>query len=343
MLGCEHGAAFNRVLSSVWLWFAILLFFAVIDQIHLGRTLNEPSPMTTSLALQDPAHLLLHGKEPYAVHLFDGSPVSPGPGWIILLMPLTAIPWTGMIDMVGLALTAAVIRRRTPVGAGVFIILMLVQPMFQSQSANGQDLYLISLALVFLSLLMEEFASHRGKIVLLGVLAGAIATSRMPMAGIICIPALGLIRKARSNGWLFLAVTLIVCFCLNFTFAAWAHSSGDVFQPMHVFHRASANAGIYSKIATAILPLAAMFWIFRYMKGTATSWLFGTWLFMSALFVPEGFKELVVRHFDLTWEGANYITFPLPLMVALVALAVCASADQSAGSRTSSQTASVSC
>ena len=278
--------------------------------------------MTSSYALEVPAQLMLHGHEPYAAQLPGGAPVSPGPGWLVLLMPLTCTGLTGVIDMLGLALTAFVIYRRTRIGAGVFVVLMLVQPLFQSQAANGQDLYLISFGFIMLSLLLEEFAERRGMVLLLALLAGVLATSRMPMAAIICVPGFGLVRKNRHNGLLFLAVTLTVCLGLDGGFAEWAHRSGDVFQPMHVFHRASAGAGIYSKAATVVLLLGSLYWIIRYMKGTATSWLLGTWMVMSALFLPEAFKELAVHHFDLKWEGATYVTFPVPLLAALIALAV---------------------
>ena len=45
-------------------------------------------------------------------------------------------------------------------------------------------------------------------------------------------------------------------------------------------------------------------------------------LVMSALFIPEGFKELVNEHFNWAWEGANYVTFPLPILVSLIVTVV---------------------
>lgn len=310
----------ERLLRNPILWAAMLLVMATADQIHFHHAQTKSNPLTSALALELPARAFLHGHDPYSIHLPGNAPISPGPGWILLVLPLTAPGLTGLLGAAALAVTYATLRRWDPAKAGLYCLLMLVQPLFQSQAANGQDLYVLSLCLVTFALLLGRHAGRTPAIALIGVLAGVLATARMPMLLLLLIPTLGLIRHNRRTGWVLLISTVCTTVILDAGFAVWAHRSGHWFQPMHVFRRGAYQAGHGSQIAVVLLSLGAAAWILFRMHGTVRSWIFGMWLLMSALFIPEAIKELVFLHYDWRWEGSNYITFPLPLLVAVLVL-----------------------
>jgi len=310
----------TRTLSIGAVWAAVLLAVAVADQVHYRHAQGKVDPLTTAMALELPARALLHGREPYGVALPGGAPVSPGPGWILLLLPATAAGLTGLLGMAALSVAVAVLWRRDRTSAGLFCVLMLVQPLFESQAANGQDLYVVSLALVTCALLLNRYGERRDAAAWLGVLSGFVATARMPMVAILMVPGVGLLRRDRRAGAAFLATMLGVTAALNGAFAVWARRSRDWFQPMHVFGRGTYQAGHASEVVVAVLGAGAIAWVLLRMGDRASDWIFGMWLLMSALFIPEAVKELVMLRYDWRWEGSNYFTFPLPLLVAVIVL-----------------------
>lgn len=68
---------------------SLLLAFANVLLYPGTRTLHARSSAPD--ALIEPARRMAAGGHPYAGVLFDGAPISPGPGWIAIHAPLTAV------------------------------------------------------------------------------------------------------------------------------------------------------------------------------------------------------------------------------------------------------------
>ncbi len=309
-----------RLLATPAVWAVLLLGLAAADQAHFRSSELQDNPLTSSLALEEPARALLHGREPYSVHLFHNAPISPGPGWIVLLSPLTVWHGTGLLGMLALLFAARRIAHRASLASGVFCVLLLCGPLFESQAANGQDLYVIAMACVVVCLLLERFADRPVMVATIAVFAGIVATARLPFVAILLIPGLGLFRRHRKSGAGYLLTMPLIALLLDGGFALWAWHDGDRFQPMHIFRRGTAAAGHGAQLAVALLLSAALFWVVRRMRGSAEDWMLGTWFALTALFLPEAVKEFAQMHHDLRWEGSTYATFPLPLLAAVLAL-----------------------
>jgi hypothetical protein len=316
LLFCDTPSILLRSLSSPILWLTILTLMAAVDVLHFSRTKDSPNPLSSAPALTLPANVLLAGHEPYSVHLIGDAPISPGPGWIILTSPLCGWSSIGILDALGLALAALALHQLTRLGAGIFVLACLVNPMFLSQAANGQDLYVISLAFVALNCLAFTAESTAG-LFWIAILSGFVATSRVPMVILLCVTTLGLWRQRRIRGIVYGLTSLFTAIGLHAGFWFWALRNGDRYQPLHVFGIATRGAGGHTASV-----LSGCAWVLRAVNTSLRTWLIGSWVIMICLFVPVGLKEFYVSHFNLAWEGDNYVSFALPLLAASLALGI---------------------
>jgi hypothetical protein len=327
----SHSQAMIRTLSSPLLWTVVLVLLAVPDQMHYRASLRGHDPLTTGAALEYPARaLLLHGHDPYSVTA-RGAPISPGPGWIILWSPVTMPVWTGILCAVALLMVFYVVRQWNPVAAGVFCLLMLLQPLFESEMINGQDLYAISLLLSAIAVLAAILVERRAALAALAVMAGFVATGRVPMIGMVAIIGYGLWLRNRRAGTLFLVLSLGTALSLHGAFFLWASHSGHLYQPLHILGR-SAMVGNVPRIVSAVLMLGVLVWLWRRFDGNPSTWLLGVFAVMVALFAPQGFGEYF-RYRILNWEGANYVTFPIPLLLMSIVVRIRAGSTAAEPSR----------
>lgn len=297
----------------------LLVLVAASNERHYLAMRNTPHFATSAPALEVPAWLLVHGHEPYRDHLADGAPISPGPGWFMLLSPLTLTHLTAILGALSLGLVVFLLRRENRYAAGVFFVLMFLQPSFQAQITNGQDLFVVSIALVCLAIAAARLDDSARKAVLLGVLAGVVATARIPIVLMTTILGYGVFRKDRRTGCYFTVSMLLTCLVLHGIFALWSVRLGHMYQPMHIFGRASNGAGLGARVAVIILLACSLGWIALRMKPTPSYWMLGMYLTMFSLFTPEAIKEFAQSpRWD--WEGSIYITFPLPLLIGALVL-----------------------
>ena len=309
-----------RLLSSALVWSTVLLLIAVMDQRHFLHNQLLPDPGSTAKGLELPARaLLLHGHELYSVDAI-GTPVSPGPGWILLWSPITVPGWTGVLEAIALAAAAWLIYRRHRLAAGVFCLLLLLLPLFQRIMSGGQDLYAVSLAFTALALAMDNSSDSDGQTLLLALLAGAIATARVPMLLPVTVLGFGLFRKNRRAGLIFLSVMIVTALAWHLSFAAIAIHAGHRYQPMHVLDRA-ALSGTWNRVAAVLLGLACFAWCYKRLTGDVRMWMLATFLMMMALFTPTGIGE-GIHDRTWAWEGAGYICFPVPLLTAAIVLSI---------------------
>ncbi|WP_074654750.1 hypothetical protein [Terriglobus roseus] len=311
-----HGDNFRRVFSSRVFWISIVLLIGVLAEKHYLSTLGIQNRISTAKALEFPARaLLLHGHDLYSVTAGE-TPISPGPGWIILWAPLSIFNLTAFIPVLALLFAYGVLFRRDRVRAGLFALLMLVQMLFLSEMRNGQDLFAISLMLVALALLLEDAPVSNHHLVLLGVLGGIIASARIPMIIMTSLIGLGLWRRDRRVGTIFLALSVGTAMVWHGLFYLWAIYDGDWYQPLHVLGRASRAGKKPRLLSMSALPVVLM-GIYRRMGKTSMTWLLSTFLLMITLFAPVGIGEYLESR-QLDWEGANYIVFPVPLLLTYI-------------------------
>jgi hypothetical protein len=310
----------QRVLSSKALWLAAVYLLAVVDLIRFPKQLHALHPSTASFALTETAKQLAHAHDPYLVHLSGGAPVSPGPGWILLVAPLSLAGVVTLLTPICIALFYYLLQLRSRLGAGIFVCLVFAQPVLLSTGFEGHDIFAIPIVFASLCLLADRFSERNGTIALLGLLAGFYATSRIPIVILVLILGLGLYRRRARAGAIFLAISLPMACLLHGVFYLWTRRDGVFYQPLHLFRRAAGNGHsmeIVAVIGASIVALGIM----AAMKGQPRGWIFAGGLFLIAAFVPQGGGELVRGHGDYKqWEGSFYVSFGLSLLAATLAL-----------------------
>jgi hypothetical protein len=321
-----HRPVVIHFLSSATVLAVALVVVGVLSQHHFLGNQSLPDPGSSAKGLQSPARaLLLHGHELYSVDAI-GTPVSPGPGWILLWSPITMPGWTGWLTDIALAVSAWAIYRRNRLASGVFCLMLLVLPLFLRMMNSGMDLYAVSLAFVALGLWMDGASDSDGKIVFLALVGSVFATARVPMLLPVIVLGLGLYHKRRRAGLIFLPVLIVATMAWHLSFAAIAHHAGHWYQPMHVLQRAG-DSGTWNRVAAVVIGLACIAWCFKRLTGDVRTWFVGTFVLMVALFTPTGISE-GIRDWTFVWEGAGYICFPVPLLAAAIALHIRKDGDQ---------------
>jgi hypothetical protein len=126
----------------------------------------------------------------------------------------------------------------------------------------------------------------------------------------------GLWRRDRRAGLIFLGVSIATALAWHGSFYLWARHDGDWYQPLHVLGRAS-RAGRNPRIVSMMVLPFVLFWIYRRTDKMAVTWLLSTFVLMITLFSPVGIGEYLESR-RLDWEGANYIVFPVPLLLAYI-------------------------
>ena len=84
------GGPIGRALDSRWFPILGVIAVGVLNLVVYPAMREVSSPSTAPDALIETARLFLLGDYPYAAELPGRTPVSPGPGWLLLNLPLVA-------------------------------------------------------------------------------------------------------------------------------------------------------------------------------------------------------------------------------------------------------------
>jgi hypothetical protein len=305
-----------------------LLAAAAITLLGVANILLYPAtrlgdhPSSAPDALSVPIGRLLAGLEPYGSRLFDGAPISPGPGWVALhgafaalgLIPLIVPMWLGL---------ATWLVCRSGGAATIFVALVMTPLAFLQMSFVGHDIFAISLAFVVVALAAFRMPERSHRLIAIAILAGTIATARLPLLVLPLIIGLGLAQQRGASVALrFTGIAVCTALSWHGLAALWCALAGDFYQPFHLFQRAEGGAGRWFTLLGAVLGIASGYWIVRKPGRNPSEWLFSMWLLQTALFLPIGIGELInLQHFDwANWEGKNYLAYPLPLLAAALVL-----------------------
>ena len=322
----------RRVLSHPVFWLVCLALLGWYDQSRfINGILHQPNGNTASTALTLPARNLLSGKDPYLVELAGQAPVSPGPGWILLLAPISLAQGAGLLTFFGALIVSVLLASHARVSVGIFLILTLLQIDVVWTSFWGTDLFLIPLAFAALCLLADRYHDRISVMIVLGCAAGILAQSRVPMAILPLVLGLGLWRKDRRTAKYFILSALVVAIAFYLFFYLWTVIDGIYFQPLHLLYR-ERRMGLWSSVPGPLAGLLVLGWIWFRLGGHLRGWLIASGTLLLVLSAPTGLAELANAHDPAIWEGANYVSFGLSLFVVYLAHAARQS-DQDAEER----------
>ncbi len=276
-------------------------------------------------AIIEPFRALLYGDPLYSARLFDGTPVSPGPLWILvngwlsaiglhfLLTPLYLLPCLWLLPR----------EQRLP-----FAVLMLASPLVWSTAGTGHDHVAIGLGFLTAHLAAPRLARSRTGFVLLVVMVAAMASSRiiyLPWPVLLALSVPGLRRSQRW--WLAIAAMVIATTAM---LASWQQAGS--FPPAHLLQRGLGVTPAWLIVAGVLVAILLAWHLLRSRRGDGL----GLAMYAAALVLAHfaiATAELVAVHGEIArWEGANYVLPALPTLIVASLMALAGNRDAAGGS-----------
>lgn len=255
--------------------------------------------------------------------LYDGAPISPGPGWVLLHGPLIWLGGYALITVLNLGLLALIWHRVIAAGAMAFnltLILLSSSLLFWDLLVTGHDLIAFSVTLCSLTLLIHAVAieqrGHSAWLWGIAVLVGWVATGRVLF---ICYPLLMGLFLLRLRARRAALIVGVVGTGVALAWHIWGYWAHDFYQPLHLFGRGERKVGlelIWLGLLATLFTVGGITWR---LSRDRWRWLMGLGY---CLLVPLGTIAVgewwsVGRDFAL-WEGANYL---LPALLPLLLVA----------------------
>ncbi len=235
---------------------------------------------TADDALRLAAANFFNGKGMYSALINPTTPISPGPGWVILNSLFSLTNLFPLMTFAYLALSAAIIFRgkREGVAQGsLFIVLMLSSPMLWYLSVTGYDMPGIGCVFALCIALTHALSTLRGAkqwiaTLLLGLCMGAAAgTSRMLYTFFPLVPALLLFKSFPRQAMVLGLSGILTALGIDYLFYA---ANPHHFQPLHIGHKAYAAMGAPLIVAGGAAAIITAGLAFRKVTTSLRSWFF---------------------------------------------------------------------
>jgi len=315
-----------KLLHCGWVTWSLLLIMSlsawVIYPLADARKL-EGKGSTADDAMVEAAQGFWEQGHLYDVVLYDGAPISPGPGWVLLHGPLIWLGAYVLITSLHLGLLASIWRRvlsGSPLALNLALILLSSAILFWELLVTGHDVIALSVALCSLTLLIHAVAiegrGQRWWLWGIAVLVGWVATSRVVF---ICYPLLMGLFLSRLRAQQAALIVGIVGTGVALAWHAWGYATHDFYQPLHLFGRGERNVGlglIWVGLLATLLTVGRVTW---WLNLDRWRWLtgLGYCLLVPLATIAAGEWWSVAGDFA-RWEGANYL---LPALLPLLLVA----------------------
>jgi len=249
-------------------------------------------------------------------------PISSGPGWVLLNLTLAnpALYWLLSPFYILLAVFAFSRAIHSAQPAAYALCLLSSSLLFWELLTTGQDLVAVGFAFAVLTLATWKLCRAPRPswplVILTGVLAGLVATSRVPFAGFPMLLALLAWKNNRTTALLIAGAGMMTVMGLHAGF----YATSNLYQPFHLLKRGGKNVGIDLIGLGLLAETFALVFAYRGVSGRVSSWLRGAWLglFIPLLLISFGELRMVAWSFA-RWEGANYLFPCIPLYLFYIA------------------------
>ena len=312
----KKGLRFSILTKKLWLIPLLILpivsyfVFPIVD----ARKSMENKGSTGDDAMILAAESFREYGEMYGQMINDWTPISPGPGWVLLNSPLVYLNCFYLITPLYLALLLFVLwksKESNNLMNEVFIFIAL-GAVFWELLLNGHDIPALSFSFFILTYLflrkVDKIADW--KFILLSILLGFVCTSRVVF---MVFPFIWLFigwKQNQRNSLLAFVISIVVASGLHLVF----YQQSPNYQPFHLLGKAELILGKY------LLVVFALVFIFGMFKFLVTSKIrqsiIRIALVLSAILVPISYADWVRVDFDFSlWEGANYVLPLVPFYV----------------------------
>jgi len=290
---------------------------------------DQGAGSTADDAIIQAAHDFLSSGSMYARTLPGGIPLSPGPGWVLLNVPLANSPWYWALSPLYILVCLLIYGRLvgSAYQSAVVLCLLSTSLLFWELLVTGHDLVALGFALAALSMAAWKLSLDRDQGLLgpaaLGIVLGMIATSRLIFAPFPLLLALLAWKSNRKFALRLGGVGVLVTALLH----AYFYATSDYYQPLHLWGRGK-GAGWDLMVLGMAAEIIALAYVYRRVGRRPTEWLYGVWLVLAVplFFISLGELRSVGWNFA-RWEGANYLFPSVPCYLFYMATTMCPPRD----------------
>ena len=310
------------VFNNHFSWIVGVVLLAGLNVFLYPQTRLIQHPSSSPNALIDPLIALFRdGSNPYSIRLFDGSFISPGPGWMLLNAPFLLTGLIAVLTPTYLLIAGSMIAKRQRAFTFMFIVLLGLCLCFLQLSIACSDLPAISLAFVALTVALHRHYTNKFLFFIIATVTGLVATARipfiiMPIALSICLNTFD-----RHRAMQFAVISTGLATSIHAVFFVWANQQGMFYQPLHVLIRAFQGGSTVLVCIGALAWTASVLFMKRRLTVRPSSWLIFLWSIVFVPFFFVGVGELLrdglfSPRVWAAWEGKNYVMFTIPLLIA---------------------------
>jgi len=302
----------NPVIFFIMLGVSIaarLLLYPLVDGIGFGATGDD--------AFFLPINRLLNIERPYEIKLYDGAPISPGMGWLLINFPFGVSDLFPYLVPIYLGFTAYALNKyfKSWLLVNLVIAIFMSTTIFWTLLGSGHDLVAVALTIIISFITVELHITSSRKWYLVAIMVGCFSTSRIVF---IALPFLFMVLLFRYH-----RLYAIKFFCLSLSFTILFHLVGyiisDWYQPFHLIYRGFNNIGTGVILIGSVFLIFAVIFMYSYVGKTIYSRLIFYALIIGILFSIIAIGELRSVGYDFSrWEGLSYLYVASPIVVLAV-------------------------
>lgn len=245
----------------------------------------------------------------YDVYIDESTPISPGPGWVLLNSGFVLLDLYVLFSPFYLLILFLILRKYVfnDKELNLFALFLGMSFVFWELLFNGHDILPFSLLFLIISIVIfykSYYNTSVWQFILLGFLLGILSTSRIVFIFVPFLFSFLVMNFNKKKGIILLIVALFVNFFFNYYF----YSINNQFQPLHLFKK---GLGILGKEVFILLLLLASLGLFFFTKLKNNELkLFNNKVFIVFIifFFPLTYIDLMRINFQFSiWEGANYL------------------------------------
>lgn len=264
----------------------------------------------------------LSGTGMYESVLPGGVPISPGPGWIMVISPLLSVFNYQACILFFLFVFAACLYRvtgRVEVLAFVLIVLAM-SVLFWQLLLTGHDLVWFSLLIALLPLWSYRLVMQPAGLrewLLFAVVVGVLATARIVLLVLPLVFSVFLWRVSVARTIVFATLATGISLGLH----GYFYEASTVYQPLHLVGRGESKTGHDMMMLGGIAFLFMLHHVWRVRTDAPHIWVMQHFLLLFCIFSAISLGELRAVDWSFSqWEGANYLFPCLPLLMLAIAL-----------------------
>lgn len=257
----------------------------------------------------------------YDVTVDEDTPISPGPGWVIMNSPFVLLNLYFLFTVFYIfivCITLSYTFNKTT--ADLFLLLCSTSMVFWELIFNGHDIFPLSAMLFVCSLLTFRYLTKSNNIMVIAAIAlltGVISTSRIIFIFFPFLLSLFLWKFNKKNSVLLFFIATVVNVSLHLHY----YSVNTVYQPLHLFNKALTNIDFPLIISGLTGFFIMLFFQYKNLTENIQSWNKNIFISFLIIFFPISVGDLIKNDFNFhSWEGANYIIPVIPFFFLYIIL-----------------------